>query len=297
MAPHGNRRAPVVAPVAFGTAELRPDLARPQGWTVFVDGVEQSYVDLADPCHLAFPYIRRLAAVLDATAPGGVPLTVLHLGGGGLTLPRYVAASRPGSTQRVVERDAELLALVTQALPPPPGVVLEVGDARRAVEDGAPRRPDGPDSGPRDEPDGGSGAGEHGGPDGYDVIVVDVFDGARMPDSVAGVGFAAAVARLLRPGGLLGVNLTDLPPLAHCRIQAATLRAVFDDVGLIAGTGMLRGRRAGNVVLVAGRAAGDVPVRRLAAAVARDAEPARLLHGTDLAAFVAGARARLDTPN
>jgi hypothetical protein len=91
------------------------------------------------------------------------------------------------------------------------------------------------------------------------VIVVDVFDGARMPDSVAGVDFAAAAGRLLRPGGLVGINLTDLPPLAHSRIQVATLRAVFADVGLIAGVGMLRGRRAGNVVLVAGRTAGDLP--------------------------------------
>lgn len=270
MAPHGNLRAPVTAPVAFGTAELHPDRARSQGWTVSVDGVEQSYVDLADPLHLAFPYVRRLATVLDAAAPGRVPLDVLHLGGGGLTLPRYVAATRPGSVQRVVERDPALVALVAQVLPPPPDVVVDVGDARRAVEAG------------------GSG--------GYDVVVVDVFDGARMPHSVAGVGFAAAAARLLRPGGLLGVNLTDLPPLAHSRIQAVTLRAVFADVALIADAGMLRGRRAGNVVLVAGRQAGDLPVRRLAAAAARDAEPARVLHGADLAAFATGAQARLDTP-
>jgi hypothetical protein len=330
MAPHGNRRAPVIAPVAFGAAELRPDRARPQGWTLYVDGVEQSYVDLADPCHLAFPYVRRLAALLDAAAPGGVPLHVLHLGGGGLTLPRYVAATRPGSVQRVVERDPTLVALVSRVLPPPPGVVVQVDDARHAVDgyardggardrgareggarDGYARDEGARDRGARDGYAGDDGARDWGAADtsgttgyaddgsgthGYDVIVVDVFDGARMPDSVAGVGFAASAGRLLRPGGLVGINLTDLPPLAYSRIQAATLRSVFADVGLIAGVGMLRGRRAGNVVLVAGRTAGDLPVRRLAAAVARDPEPARLLHGTDLATFVAGARARLDTP-
>ncbi|HEX8345610.1 MAG TPA: spermine synthase [Actinoplanes sp.] len=317
MAPHGNRRAPVIAPVAFGTAELRPDRARPQGWTLYVDGVEQSYVDLADPCHLAFPYVRRLAALLDAAAPGGVPLHVLHLGGGGLTLPRHVAATRPGSVQRVVERDPALVALVSRVLPPPPDVVVEVDDARHAVDryavdaartDGDAAVSSGTDgsavdryAADGDSTDGDSTDGDGDGDGtsrtgGYDVIVVDVFDGARMPDSVAGVDFAAAAGRLLRPGGLVGINLTDLPPLAHSRIQVATLRAVFADVGLIAGVGMLRGRRAGNVVLVAGRTAGDLPVRRLAAAVARDPEPARLLHGTDLATFVAGARARLDTP-
>jgi spermidine synthase len=258
--------------VAFGTAEIRPDPARPAGWTVLVDGVDQSYVDLADPRYLAYPYIRRLAGVIDAAAPGGVPLRVLHLGGGGLTLPRYVAATRPGSVQVVVERDPALIALVGSVLPLPGAGAVEVraGDAREAVRTGDPV--------------------------GYDVVVADVFDGARMPDSVAETGFATGVARLLRPGGLLGMNLTDLPPLAYSRIQAATLRAAFGDVALVAGAAMLRGRRAGNTVLVAAGHAGALPVRRLAAAAARDAEPGRVLHGAALDAFVAGARPRPDTP-
>jgi hypothetical protein len=272
MASLGNQRAPVAAEVSFGRAELRPDPARPAGWTVLVDGVAQSYVDLVDPRHLAFSYVRRLARLIDAAAPAGVPLSVLHLGGGGLTLPRYVAATRPGSPQVVVERDRALVELVAAVLPLPAAASVEIrlGDARTAVEAGPPR--------------------------GYDVIVADVFEAARMPDSVADVGFAAAVAPLLRPGGLLGVNLTDLPPLAWSRTQAATLRSAFGDVALVAGAPMLRGRRAGNVVLVAGREPGDVPVRRLAAAAARDVEPGRVLHGPELDAFVAGARARSTGP-
>lgn len=272
MAATGNRRAPVAAPVTFGTAEIRPDPARPAGWTVIVDGVDQSYVDLADPRYLAYPYIRRLAGVIDAAAPAGVPLRVLHLGGGGLTLPRYVVATRPGSVQVVVERDPALIALVGSVLPLPGVCTVEVraGDAREAVRTGDPR--------------------------GYDVVVADVFDGARMPDSVAETGFATGVSHLLRPGGLLGMNLTDLPPLAYSRIQAATLRAAFGDVALVAGAVMLRGRRAGNTVLVAARQAGALPVRRLAQAAARDAEPGRVLHGAALDAFVAGARPRSDTP-
>jgi spermidine synthase len=270
MTASGNRRAPVVAPVTFGTAEIRPDSRRPAGWTVLVDGVDQSYVDLADPRYLAYPYIRRLAGVLDVVAPAGVPIRVLHLGGGGLTLPRYVAATRPRSPQVVVERDPALVALVGRILPLPAAAAVEVrvGDARAAVDTAT--------------------------GDGYDVVVADVFAAARMPDSVAGAGFAAAVARLLRPHGLLGMNLTDLPPLAWSRAQTATLRSAFGDVALLAEAGMLRGRRAGNVVLVAGH--GDLPVGRLAAAAARDAEPGRVLHGPTLDAFVVGARPRRDTP-
>jgi spermidine synthase len=133
-------------------------------------------------------------------------------------------------------------------------------------------------------------------PSRYDLIVADVFDGARMPASVAGVNFATAAARALRPGGLLAMNLTDLPPLAHSRIQIATLRAAFGDVCLVGGTAMLRGRRAGNVVLVAGHRPGDVPVAALSAAAARDAEPGRVLHGPGLVEFAGGAKARLDEP-
>ena len=270
MATHGNRRATLVAPVAFGLAELRPDPQREQGWELLVGGVSQSYVDLADPRHLAFEYVRRIASVLQVARPAGVPMTVLHLGGGALTLARFVAATRPGSPQLVVERDGELLGLVSRILPPPAGVRLVVGDARTVLDEQDPFR--------------------------YDVIVADVFDGAVMPRSVAGTGFAAAAARSLRPGGLLAMNLTDLPPLAYSRIQAATLRPAFADVALIAGNAMLRGRRAGNIVLVAAPSAGTIAVDRLAAVAGRDPEPGRVLSGSGLDDFIAGAKARLDGP-
>ena len=270
MGTHGEHRATLVATVGFGLAELRPDPARPAGWELLVGGVSQSYVDLADPTYLAFEYVRRIASVLRSVRAPGVPIRVLHLGGGGLTLPRFVAATRPGSAQRVVERDGELLTLVSRILPPPAAVEVVVGDARAVLDAEDPAA--------------------------YDVIVADVFDGAAMPRSVAGVGFAAAAERALRPGGLLVMNLTDLPPLAYSRIQVATLRSVFAEVCLIAGGAMLRGRRAGNIVLVAGRSPGEMSVDRLAAAAARDAEPGRVLSGGMLDDFVAGAKPRLETP-
>ena len=270
MATHGNRRATSFTRVASGTATLEPDRARERGWTLLVDGVPQSYVDLADPTFLAFEYVRRLATVVRLSAPAAVPLRVLHLGGGALTLPRWVAAARPGSAQTVVECDALLLALVSRALPWPASVEAVVGDAREFAD--------------RAEPSG------------YDVLVVDVFEGAAMPASVAGLDFATAAARLLRPGGVLAMNLTDVPPLAYSRIQAATLRAAFGDVALIAPPGMLRGRKPGNVVLAAAGSADTLSIERIARSVARDAEPARVWHGTELTALLAGVKARLDGP-
>ncbi|WDZ82492.1 spermidine synthase [Micromonospora cathayae] len=239
------------------------DPGRPTGRTLLAAGVEQSYVDTADPTHLRYEYVRRMAALLDLAAPPGVPLRALHLGGGALTLPRYLAATRPGSVQQVVERDPVLLDLVVRELPPPPGIRLDLADARAALTG---------------QPTGG-----------YDVVLADIYSGARMPAHVRSVEFAAEVARVLAPDGLYLVNLTDLPPLVLSRVQAATLGAVFADVCLVAARRMLGGRRYGNVVLAAAPRPGRLPVPRLVARVARDALPGVVLHGPALTDFTAGA--------
>src|SRR5215217_5309163 len=84
-------------PVRFGTAELLRDLDRPNGWLLSVDGVAQSYVDLDNPTHLEFEYVRRIGDVLDRLSEPGKSMDAVHIGGGACTIPRYVAATRPGS--------------------------------------------------------------------------------------------------------------------------------------------------------------------------------------------------------
>ncbi|MGN9778469.1 spermidine synthase [Micromonospora sp. H33] len=249
--------------------ELVVDPGRPTGRTLLAAGVEQSYVDVADPRYLHFEYVRRLAALIDLAAPAGRPVHVLHLGGGALTLPRYVAATRPDSTQVVVERDRAVVDLVARDLPPlPAGIEVDVAEAREAVT--ATR----------------SAA--------YDLVVADIYRAARMPPHVATLEFAAEVARVLRPDGVHLVNVTDLPPLVHARVHAATLRAVFADVCLVADRRMLRGRRYGNLVLAAGLRPDRLPVPRLVVRALRDPVPGGVLHGPALDAFVAGARPRTD---
>jgi SAM-dependent methyltransferase len=258
MAPHGNRRATVVAPVGFGVAELRPDPGRPRAWTLLLDGVPQSYVDLADPTRVGFGYLDRLGSLLRLWPPVRVPLRVLHLGGGGLTLARLIDHLRPGSAQRVIEHDRPLLDLVRRVLPPPAAAELVAGDARAelaAAEPGA-----------------------------WDVVVADVFEGGWMPDRLATTGFAAEARRALRPGGLFLMNLTDLPPQSRTRVQAATLRAVFADVCLLGEPEFVRGRTAGNAVFAAADDLGRLP-RRTGA-----------VHGPALDAFSMGATARLEEP-
>jgi hypothetical protein len=268
----GRRRGPaaLVAQVDHGMAELVPDPGRPGGWTLFLDGYPQSYVDSTDPGYLEFEYMRHLASIVDHAAPLRQPLRVLHLGGGALTLPRYVAATRPRSSQRVVERDAALIDFVRRELPLPRDADIRVRaeDARVAVE---------------------------GYPDArFDLVIVDVYGGARVPGRLASLEFVTRAARLLRPGGFYAANLADGAPLAFARAQAATLCATFGDVCLLAEPGVLRGRRFGNVVLAATLSEGGLPVGGLASAAARDPFPARLVHGSDLVKFVAGARPATD---
>ena len=129
-----SRPARISIEVDHGLAELVGDPDRPQGWTLLVDGTAQSHVDLDDPTHLEFEYVRRLGHVVDVIAPPATPLSAIHLGGGAWTLARYVAVTRPGSRQQVVELDAGLVDLVTSRLPADGmGIDVVVTDARAAL--------------------------------------------------------------------------------------------------------------------------------------------------------------------
>lgn len=249
--------------VAGGTAKLLPDVDRAHAWLLTVDGAPQSYVDLDDPAHLEFEYARRIGHVLDAADGPGRPLDVLHLGGGALTLPRYVAVTRPGSRQHVVEADRGIVDLVAEHLPVPAGagITVRAADARAVLESAADAS--------------------------ADVIVADVFGGSRVPAHLTSVEYARSAARVLRPGGTYVANLADGAPFDFLRAQVATLASVLPEVCLIAEAPVLRGRRFGNVVLAASTA--PLPTAVLARRAAADAFPARVEYGDALARFAAGA--------
>ncbi|MFC7275496.1 spermidine synthase [Paractinoplanes rhizophilus] len=251
----------LVETVASGIAELIPDADRPAAYSLMLDGAPQSYVDLEDPTHLEFEYIRRMAAAIDLIAPAGAPVRALHLGGGALTLPRYIAATRPGSPQRVVEIDGPLVEMVRRELPlhAKANVRVRVADARAALE------------GMRDG--------------GYDVVILDVFAGARTPAHLASVEFAREAARVLAPAGWLIANVADGPPLRFARAQVATIRAALPQACLVADAAVLRGRRFGNLVVIAGRT--PPPVAELTRRAAGDWFPGRV--ETDLDRFSGGA--------
>ena len=290
----------VQADVASGVAELVADADRPRAWTLRVDGIPQSHVDLDDPEYLEFEYMRRLGHLADLAAPAGEPLRVLHLGGGALTLARYVAATRPGSRQLAVDSDAALVDLVRRLLPlDQPGRRTAAGRAG-AGRAGAGRAAAGR-AGEGQRGEGRPGAAriririgdaravlEEVRAASFDVVIADLFAGARTPVHATTVEFAAAAAAALSPAGIFAANLGDGPPLIHARARVATVRAVFPHACLIADPAVLRGRRFGNLVLAASGA--ELPVTGLVRRTAGDPFPGRVVEGADLDRFAAGAK-------
>lgn len=263
MARRGDRSVEV--PVDTGVARLVPD-DDGLGWTLELDATPQSHLAPGDPTRLDFEYVRRAGHVLDLLAGPGDRIAVLHLGGGALTLPRYVAATRPGSRQRVVEVDAALVALVRERLPFDRSIRVRVGDAAQAMAAQSAAS--------------------------VDAVVVDVYAGGRVPASLTSATAWSHLARVLRPGGVVVACLADRPGLAFVRGQLATARTVLPELALLCEPAVLRGRRSGNAVLLAGHH--PLPVDALSRRLAADPVPARVIAGEDVRRLAVSAAAVTD---
>ena len=238
---------------------VRVDADRPSGRTLVLDDQRHSYVDLEDPTHLEFWYVRRIADAVDALAPSG-PLDVVSIGGGGMTLPRWVRATRPGSEQIVLELDEQLVEVVERELGFDRGddIVVRTGDARASL-----RRL---------------------GDDTADVVVGDAFGSRAVPWHLTTVELVRDVARVLRPGGVYTVNVIDGPDEEFLRAAARTIAEELPHVAVVRSDALAAGRT-GNAVIVASDEPIDVAswdgARR-----ARD-DPGEVV--TDLDAFLDGA--------
>ncbi|MCD2441618.1 fused MFS/spermidine synthase [Agromyces sp. SYSU K20354] len=247
-------------------ARLEESRQAPGSWTLFVDGTPQSHVELERPEWLGFEYVRRIGHAIDLVRPDGQAITALHLGGGALTLPRYIIATRPGSRQQVVELESDLVDLVREHLPLPRGAQLRIrhGDAREVLA----KLPAGLDGA-------------------VDLAVVDIFSGARTPAHVTSAEFYRLIVPRLAPGGIVAGNVADGAGLAFARSQASTLSYVFEHVAIAADPAMLKGRRFGNVVMYASNA--PLPFDAMPRRLASDPAPAKLVEGDELRRFIAGA--------
>lgn len=221
-----------------GDLVVERDRLRPSRRLLRQGDMEASYVDLADPSHLEFDYMRWLRIVLQAARAR----RVLHIGGGACALPRALAAADPEGRQEVCEADAAVLEVARAhlGLRRLRGLHVRLAEGRAFLEDQA-------DSS-------------------WDAVVVDAFVGARVPAGLTDVG---AASRMARVAPLALVNVVDDRSAREVRRVADALGGGFASVWTL-------GVRPGNTV-VAGQAAGlALDLERVAAAAAADPSPARL---------------------
>ncbi len=247
-------------------AVIEADHWVPGSFTLIVDGTPQSHVNLDDPSQLFFEYIQRMGHVIDQLKLPGEPITAVHLGGGALTLPRYIEATRPGSRQQVIELERDLIDLVRTELPWSKNASIRVryGDARETLG----RLPEGLRGT-------------------VDLLVVDIFAGARTPAHVTSAEFYREAVTLLAPDGVILVNIADGPGLAFARSQVSTLASVVKDVAALAEAQVLKGRRFGNVVIAGSPA--PLPLEWMPRLLAGGPHPAKVLMRRELKDWLAGA--------
>lgn len=257
-------------PIDTGLAEIEPDPYGAERYILKVNGVPSSHIDLNDPTFLDFEYMRWMQPLFCFGYPAERfdgrqrKLRVLHLGGGGCTMARWVAATYDNARQVVVELDAKLAELVrTQfQVPRAPLVRLRVGDAGQVLP-------------------GLSDASR-------DIIIRDVFAGSTTPVELTTLEYARHVQRVLDVGGTYLANCGDTSDLAGARAEAATLSEVFAHVAMVADAPMFKGRRYGNIVFLAS----DEPLP-LDAGFERNLRmaplPAQVISGAGVRRFIAGA--------
>ena len=212
---------------AYFCARVIDDLEPCGGRTLFLDTLRHSCVHLDDPTQLDFSYAQIISDVIGTIGDGSSPLTALHIGGGGFTMPRYLEAVRPGSDSLVLELDRTLVRIAEEelGLKTSPRLRVRLGDARVGVAEQPAGR--------------------------YDLVIGDAFGGQAVPWHLTTQEFASQIRRTLKPEGVYAVNLIDYPPLGFARAEAATLASVFTNVAVIAPAERLDGRAGGNFVIVA----------------------------------------------
>jgi hypothetical protein len=250
--PRRARWDPVVARQHDLIAERDRD--RPTGRLLRQDDMEASYVDLADPRHLEFDYMRWMRLVLRAAGAR----RVLHIGGGACALPRALAAEDPDSRQEVCEVDPTVLefARAHLGLRRMPGLRVRVAEGREFL------------------------AGQPAGA--WDAVVLDAYRGARIPE---GLMTREALTEMARVAPMALVNVVDRQSGPVRGAVAAAVGAAFDRVWAL-------GSRLGNVVIVGDD--GGVDIVRLQPAAAADPSPARVMPPAEARRAVAGLAPRTD---
>ncbi|RKW69674.1 spermidine synthase [Galactobacter caseinivorans] len=200
-------------------------------WVLFVGGAEQSTLVPGHPQTVIYEYLARVAKVTEvvlSALPEHRRAGVLHLGGGALTLPRFVESLRPGTRQVVVDLDSELMPFVLEAFPlaAPEHTELIIDDVLRVL--------------PR--------VGE---PGGFDLCVLDIAMDQHSPDAFFSVDYARELLATVTPQGTVIVNVGDDPGLPATRRLVGSFQAAGASVWVTGPSDMLGGEGEGNLLLLA----------------------------------------------
>ena len=196
---------------------------RPNGRSLILDQLRHAHVDLDDPTFLDIRYMRLFASAADTLDDG--PLRVLHIGGGGFTLPRYLDAVRPGSTHTVLELDEDLVPIIQRdfGLREDHGYDIRFGDARINLAE-------------LDD-------------DSFDLIVGDAYSGNSVPWHLATAEVVEEVDRLLDSGGIYIANIIDGNENRFIRSQLATLETSFGELVMVEPQGGVTPRAQNQLVI------------------------------------------------
>ena len=220
---------PGVYTTCTGQVELRADKYSPGDWELLVNGVPSSHI-AANPAQLEYEYMRWIAAIAVRHIDSHLDprtLRITHLGGGGCSLARFFVDRYPRSRNTVVELDGDLAQLVRKwfELPRAPQLKIRVGDAATVVQSFVPAS--------------------------RDIVIRDVFAGATTPDSCASREFFRQISQSLAAGGIYIANCGDHSQLRLAKSELRSMSEVFHSVAVIADPAMLKGRRYGNIILIA----------------------------------------------
>jgi spermidine synthase len=164
-------------------------------------------------------------------------MDALHIGAGGFTMPRYLAADRPGTRSTALEIDGGVVELGRQQLGVDdiPDLTVRVGDARTGLQEQPAGR--------------------------YDLVIGDAFGGMAVPWHLTTREVAEQIRGTMRPDGVYAVNVIDYAPDRFARAEIATLKAVFPHVVMLGSPTTVAGTGGGNHILVASRQ--PLPLERI----------------------------------
>jgi spermidine synthase len=221
------QHSPCDKETSYNCVQIELDPERSTAELLLLDRGYNSEVDLTEPGYLGFPYENWIADAVNAKWPAKQPLDAVFVGGGAFTLPRWLAATRPGSRSDTLEVDGELVEFDRKELGLRTNADLRstVGDARRTM---------------RREPTASA-----------DLVVGDAFSSRTVPWQLMTTEWLREVRRVLKPDGMYALNMIDYPPLSLLRAESATLLGSFNRVRLISDAGAGGRPAGGNAVLLA----------------------------------------------